>query len=98
MGKGNAAAAVAVGREDCVRTQRRLPLNQFTNEAGATLTLAGDVSSGNFTTVTNRGLLRKTAGTGVAAWTPQLASGGQSDPSAALFEVRYAAPTVEPRR
>lgn len=35
---------------------------------------------------------------GVAAWTPQLATGGESDPSAALFDVRYAAPTVETRR
>ncbi|MFY0563647.1 WD40 repeat domain-containing protein [Archangium lansingense] len=33
---------------------------------------------------------------GVAAWTPQKASGNQeSDPAAALFSVRYAAPTVE---
>lgn len=34
---------------------------------------------------------------GVAAWTPQLATGGESDPSAALFNVRYAAPGVEHR-
>jgi WD40 repeat protein len=34
---------------------------------------------------------------GVAAWTPQLASGAESDPSAVLYEVRYAAPTVERR-
>lgn len=34
---------------------------------------------------------------GVAAWTPQLATGGESDPAAALFDVRYAAPTVERR-
>ncbi|XXF78850.1 hypothetical protein P2318_03560 [Myxococcaceae bacterium GXIMD 01537] len=34
---------------------------------------------------------------GVAAWTPQLAHGGKSDPAAALFDVRYPAPTVERR-
>jgi WD40 repeat protein len=34
---------------------------------------------------------------GVAAWTPQLGSGGESDPAAALFEVHYAAPSVERR-
>jgi hypothetical protein len=34
---------------------------------------------------------------GVAAWTPQLATGGESDPSAALFDVRYTAPSVETR-
>ncbi|HEX8438331.1 WD40 repeat domain-containing protein [Archangium sp.] len=35
---------------------------------------------------------------GVAAWTPQKATGNQeSDPAAALFTVRYAAPTVERR-
>lgn len=34
---------------------------------------------------------------GVGAWTPQLATGGTSDPAAALFDVRYAAPTIEAR-
>jgi WD40 repeat protein len=35
---------------------------------------------------------------GVAAWTPQKATGNQeSDPSAALFQVRYASPQVERR-
>lgn len=35
---------------------------------------------------------------GVAAWTPQKATGNQeSDPAAALFSVHYAAPTVERR-
>jgi WD40 repeat protein len=35
---------------------------------------------------------------GVAAWTPQKATGNQeSDPAAALFSVRYATPFVERR-
>jgi hypothetical protein len=34
---------------------------------------------------------------GVAAWTPQLASNAESDPAAALFEVRYASPSVQRR-
>jgi WD40 repeat protein len=34
---------------------------------------------------------------GVAAWTPQLASGGESEPAAALFDVRYGEATVERR-
>ena len=35
---------------------------------------------------------------GLAAWTPQKATGNQeSEPAAALFTVRYAAPTVERR-